>query len=244
MNFAKKRILKDISILQNANLNDSGIFFHVNETNLFEIYFLFLPRNNTPYEYGAYLFKLNADSSSYPFSPPKATFCSLGHQRIHPNFYSCGKVCLSILNTWSGPRWSPSQSLLSIALVIQSVFDECPLKHEPGFENDSHEQMNYNKFIQFENLLNVSRLLDLYESSITHITPFFSEFECFKEIIYSYYKTHFENIKIKINSLSLSTPSSTLFISVYQINIHLDFKLLSRKFRKHFKDYKLSLIDT
>lgn len=35
-----------------------------------------------------------------------------GRCRFNPNLYNCGKVCLSLLGTWSGPSWDPATSTL------------------------------------------------------------------------------------------------------------------------------------
>ena len=35
-----------------------------------------------------------------------------GTVRFNPNLYHCGKVCLSLLGTWSGPSWQPGISTL------------------------------------------------------------------------------------------------------------------------------------
>lgn len=35
-----------------------------------------------------------------------------GRVRFNPNLYDCGKVCLSLLGTWSGPSWEPGVSTL------------------------------------------------------------------------------------------------------------------------------------
>ena len=35
-----------------------------------------------------------------------------GKVRFNPNLYECGKVCLSLLGTWSGPSWNPAVSTL------------------------------------------------------------------------------------------------------------------------------------
>ena len=32
--------------------------------------------------------------------------------RFNPNLYNCGKVCLSLLGTWSGPGWVPGESTI------------------------------------------------------------------------------------------------------------------------------------
>lgn len=35
-----------------------------------------------------------------------------GSVRFNPNLYNCGKVCLSLLGTWSGPSWDPATSTI------------------------------------------------------------------------------------------------------------------------------------
>ena len=71
----------------------------------------------------------------YPISPPKVKFINLnGQVRFHPNLYKCGKVCLSILNTWHGPGWTSVQTLSSVLLSIQSLMNEHPIQNEPGWE--------------------------------------------------------------------------------------------------------------
>lgn len=43
-----------------------------------------------------------------------------GRVRFNPNLYACGKVCLSLLGTWTGPSWVPGTSTL--LQVRQSLF--------------------------------------------------------------------------------------------------------------------------
>ena len=55
--------------------------------------------------------------------------------RFGPNLYACGKVCLSLLGTWEGPKWNPKKSSLFQVLVsIQSLMlgSEHPFFLEPG----------------------------------------------------------------------------------------------------------------
>jgi hypothetical protein len=56
-----------------------------------------------------------------------------GRTRMHPNLYVAGKVCLSILGTYSGPSWSANMTLETILLNLQSLLDENPLANEPAF---------------------------------------------------------------------------------------------------------------
>jgi ubiquitin-conjugating enzyme E2 Z len=76
-----------------------------------------------------------------------------GRVRFNPNLYSNGKVCLSILGTWSGPSWSPVQTLSSVLLSIQSLMNEKPYHNEPGFERpNSSDSQNYNDCIRHETI--------------------------------------------------------------------------------------------
>nr|CDS33456.1 ubiquitin conjugating enzyme E2 Z [Hymenolepis microstoma] len=110
---------------------------------------------DTPYEGGFFIFYI-AFSHDYPLSPPKVRLLSTGNGsvRFGPNLYANGKVCLSILGTWSGPQWTPTQCLTSVLLSIQSLMNEEPYYNEPGFENrvDQIASKNYNETIRHETL--------------------------------------------------------------------------------------------
>ncbi len=71
-----------------------------------------------------------------------------------PNLYANGKVCLSILGTWSGPSWTPTQTLGSVLLSIQSLMSEKPYTNEPGFEKAENSRVveDYNDVISHETL--------------------------------------------------------------------------------------------
>lgn len=61
-----------------------------------------------------------------------------GGLRLNPNLYQCGKVCLSLLNTWTGSKseqWTPGKStILQVLLSIQAlVLNAKPFFNEPGY---------------------------------------------------------------------------------------------------------------
>jgi len=66
--------------------------------------------SDTPYENGYYFFNIKFPND-YPFSPPKVKYLTTNGIRFNPNLYACGKVCLSILGTWTGPSWTSVQHL-------------------------------------------------------------------------------------------------------------------------------------
>ena len=70
------------------------------------------------------------------FPPPILTYKSQNKVRIHPNIYVNGKVCLSILGTWSGPSWTHTMDITTVLLTIQSLLDNNPLANEPGYEKN------------------------------------------------------------------------------------------------------------
>ena len=49
--------------------------------------------------------------------------------------YVDGKVCLSILHTWQGPKWASTMKISTVLVILQSLMDQDPLRHEPGYES-------------------------------------------------------------------------------------------------------------
>lgn len=93
----------------------------------------------TPYALVPFFFDL-ALPAEYPREPPLAHFHAhyVGNERLNPNLYVDGKVCLSLLGTWSGPAWDPQRStLLQVLVSLQGlVLVEEPYFNEPGHECD------------------------------------------------------------------------------------------------------------
>ena len=92
--------------------------------------------DDTPYANGCFVFDILLQQ--YPKQPPKVKFVTTGggKYRMNPNLYEDGKVCLSLLGTWSGPAWQPGEStLLQVLVSIQSlILVPDPYFNEPGWE--------------------------------------------------------------------------------------------------------------
>lgn len=63
-----------------------------------------------------------------------------GGLRLNPNLYDNGKVCLSLLNTWTGhgsEKWIPNKStMLQVLVSIQAlILNNKPFFNEPGYDN-------------------------------------------------------------------------------------------------------------
>jgi ubiquitin-protein ligase len=118
--------------------------------------FLSLGPEDTPYANGCFLFDIWV--SDYPKTAPKVKFLTTGQGRVrfNPNLYNCGKVCLSLLGTWSGPGWQPNKStLLQVLVSIQGlILVPDPYFNEPGFAHGrgkkTHDAQSdaYNKNIR------------------------------------------------------------------------------------------------
>lgn len=111
---------------------------------------------DTPYEYGFFLFKMEFPDT-YPHIPPHVTLMTTGggSVRFNPNLYADGKVCLSILGTWSGPSWSPVNTVSSVLLSIQSLMNYYPYQNEPGFSEEpitAKHVREYNLYLRYQTL--------------------------------------------------------------------------------------------
>ncbi|KAL7060855.1 hypothetical protein AAHC03_09843 [Spirometra sp. Aus1] len=132
-----------------------GICVTPDAEDLKRIYALITGPIDTPYEGGFFLFLLVCPPD-YPNSPPKVKLLTTGNGtvRFNPNLYANGKVCLSILGTWTGPEWTPAQSLSSVLISIQSLMNQEPYYNEPGFSTERFpgDSKRYNDIIRHETL--------------------------------------------------------------------------------------------
>ena len=92
----------------------------------------------TPYHDAVFIFDLQLPPE-FPMQPPSVHYISHG-ERINPNLYENGKVCLSLLGTWTGRQscelWNPeTSSVLQVLISIQGlVLCEMPYFNEAGYE--------------------------------------------------------------------------------------------------------------
>ena len=132
-----KRILwelKDYEKNKEEN-NKNGIYLAYNEENIYKLD-LVLVGSDGPYLGCFFEFNIVLPPT-YPFSPPKFKFKSPDeNMRIHPNLYGSGKVCLSVINTWSGPGWTACNTILSVCNILLGMVLSLknPLSAEPAYE--------------------------------------------------------------------------------------------------------------
>ncbi|KAI0565793.1 Ubiquitin-conjugating enzyme [Gracilaria domingensis] len=135
----QRRIATEVaSLLSSLPLSwSSSILLRVDEDRYDILRACIFGPEDTPYDSGAFLFDIYLPLD-YPVNPPKFSLLTTGagKVRFNPNLYSNGKVCLSLLGTWSGPSWNQSSTILQVLVSIQSlIFVSDPYFNEPGYES-------------------------------------------------------------------------------------------------------------
>ncbi|CAL9130869.1 unnamed protein product [Musa textilis] len=130
-----KKVQQEWSILE-KNLPDD-IYVRVFEDRMDLIRAVIVGAYGTPYQDGLFFFDFHLPSE-YPQVPPSVYYRS-GGLRMNPNLYVDGKVCLSLLNTWTGKGsevWDPSfSSVLQVLVSLQGlVLNDKPYFNEAGYE--------------------------------------------------------------------------------------------------------------
>ncbi|KAG6507627.1 hypothetical protein ZIOFF_032978 [Zingiber officinale] len=132
----------------------------------------------TPYHDGLFFFDVYFPPQ-YPQVPPIVHYHS-GGLRLNPNLYKCGKVCLSLLNTWSGTgceRWNPSNStMLQVLVSIQAlVLNAKPYFNEPGYAPTANTEYGEQKSLTYNEdtfLLSCTTMLYSLRKPPMHFSDF------------------------------------------------------------------------
>ena len=146
------RLLKDVKHIIKNPLTDNGIYYIHDDSDLLKGYALIIGPEDTPYYGGNYFFELKYPFD-YPHTPPKVTYCTNGDEvRFNPNLYKCGKVCISLLNTWRGEQWTSCQSISTVLLTLCTILCKDPLLNEPGVAQTHQDMKNYTDIIEYSNI--------------------------------------------------------------------------------------------
>ena len=242
-----KRILNELKELENSKslFEKDGIYYHYNDDKVDIIYIMIIGPKNTPYENGFYFFELEYPDN-YPMVPPKMKYHTQGtlpfckpykdypnthmfHTRFNPNLYVDGKVCLSMLNTWSGPGWVPTNTIINILVAIQAlVLNEEPLRNEPGFETACDKDIySYNLVIKYANIK--IAILDQLKSNDLYI------FECFREKMKELFIKNIDIIIQKIEEFQnidkdiIASPAYNMVFKIDYLNLINYFKIIHTK---------------
>eukprot|EP00811_Abedinium_folium_P000090 NODE_10081_length_1377_cov_13.209600.p1 GENE.NODE_10081_length_1377_cov_13.209600~~NODE_10081_length_1377_cov_13.209600.p1 ORF type:complete len:371 (+),score=68.02 NODE_10081_length_1377_cov_13.209600:89-1114(+) len=148
-----KRVQRDFRQVCRDPLPGTFVFADENEATV--AHCLLAGNEGTPYEGGMFYFYVSCPDD-YPMSPPRVRLMTTGSGTcgFNPNLYPNGKVCLSILHTWTGPGWQPVHSLASVLVSIQSLMHDRPYHNEPGYETERYpgDTKAYNDVIRHQTL--------------------------------------------------------------------------------------------
>lgn len=188
-----KVIAKDIQILQKSLPAGIWVKTFENRVDLFSI--MIRGPEKTPYAGGLFLFDVKIPPT-YPIQPPLCHYYSYCDDRLNPNLYEDGKVCLSLLGTWSGhgvELWSPNNSnLLQLLVSIQGlILVSEPYYNEAGFDSQRGQKLAkensrvYNEMALIKVVQSMTNMLKLnmHQSDVKN-TGYF------KDEILEHVKTH------------------------------------------------------
>jgi len=225
-----KRILRDVMVINKDPLDDLGIYVHWNENNIFHAKACIIGPQDTPYSHGFYFFDITFPKE-YPHVPPKVIYQTRdGKIRFNPNLYTCGKVCVSILNTWAGPQWTSCQSLKSVLISLQSLLNDKPIQNEPGFENEIGDKCKiYNKIISYQNV----------KVAIIKMMNSPGNFDIFIPKMREYYINNFKQIirKVEQDYKNDDYSDKKIYSPIYQMEMETNYLKILENLETIFKKF-------
>jgi len=227
----QKRIEKELKILKASPIDDN-IFLQFPKNNR-EVRVLMIGSSDTPYENGFFFFDVKIPET-YPFSPPKIKYYTLDRKkqlRFNPNLYRNGKVCISIINTWNGPTWTPCNTIASTILSIQGmVLTKHALKNEPGYDKSSKKTLDeYDNIISY-GALNIG-VLDMIEN-----VP--NKFKKFQPIMKDFFMKKYEWFMNECKERSLEHDGKKYISKIYNFEVVPNYKELGNRFKEIYENYK------
>jgi ubiquitin-conjugating enzyme E2 Z len=225
-----KRLLSDVKAILKSPLTENGIYYIHDDTDIMKGYAMIVGPEDTPYFGGFYFFKISYPRD-YPHTPPRVTYHTNGDNiRFNPNLYKCGKVCVSLLNTWRGEQWTSCQTISTMLLTLCTLLCKNPLLNEPGVSITHQDFDKYTKIIEYKNvelamLAMLNKKKGVYPEDLDMFYPFLKE--------------NFEKNKEKVVAFleSKKGMNETIKTDMYSMLVAIDYEGLLKKVQQ----YKLNL---
>ncbi|CAG8504777.1 13785_t:CDS:2 [Ambispora leptoticha] len=152
MSSAANILLKQFKELTNNPVPGFTVALH-DDSNVFEWDVGIIGAPNTVYE-GGYFKATLKFPDDYPFNPPTFKF---NNDFFHPNVYSDGRLCISILHPpgddptsgeTAAERWNPTQSVESILISIVSLLVDPNCSSPANVVMYRKERESYNSIVR------------------------------------------------------------------------------------------------
>lgn len=220
------RLLRDVKQIIKNPLTENGIYYIHDDTDMLKGYALIIGPSETPYFGGSYFFEFEYPRD-YPHSPPKVKYWTNGQKiRFNPNLYTCGKVCVSLLNTWRGDQWTSCQTISTVLLTLCTLLCKNPLLNEPGVGKTHPDREVYDEIVEYGNI--DIAICDIIEKKDGVYMPFFDIFYPFvKENFIKNYDKLIEFAEKKNGDFK--NTAVNVKTSLYSMNVNVDYnKVLLR----------------
>ena len=218
------RLLRDVRNIMKNPLTENGIYYTHDDEDILKGYALIIGPSETPYFGGNYFFEIQYPAN-YPHSPPHVIYCTNGDNiRFNPNLYKCGKVCVSILNTWRGEQWTSCQTISTLLLTLCTLLCKNPLLNEPSVTSTHADFNNYTKIIQYKNIeIAILKMVN----KTAGVYP--EKFDFFYSIIKEIFLKNKEAVQKYLESKAQdNTQSGHLTTGLYNMNVLINYpKLLA-----------------
>lgn len=217
------RLLTDVKQIIKNPLTDNGIYYSHDDSDMLKGYAMIVGPEGTPYFGGFYFFDFQFPYD-YPYSPPKVTYMTNdGYTRYNPNLYKDGKVCVSILNTWNGDKWSSCQTINSILLTLCSLLNDAPLGNEPGINRLDRDFIPYQKSIEFSNInFSICSMINLSTQSIP------PPFEMFYPFMRENFLKNYDKLMEFVEAYQIDEPGYQI-VHIYKMSTYIDYRELKEK---------------
>jgi ubiquitin-conjugating enzyme E2 Z len=229
-----QRLIKDVKDIMKNPLTDNGIYYHHDEEDMLRGYAMIVGPSETPYYAGYYLFEL-VFPPDYPHSPPKVTSMTQGERiRFNPNMYATGKVCISILNTWTGEQWTSCQTISTVLLTLCTLLCKDPLLNEPGITINNTDMDKYTRIIEYYNI--EIALLRMLRKEPTLLTE---PYQYFYPAMVELWEKNKHSVKLFIEEKCKTQKREDVTTICYSMRVEIYYKKLYKSFMELYNRFSL-----
>ncbi|KAK9051708.1 hypothetical protein SSX86_028336 [Deinandra increscens subsp. villosa] len=204
-----KKVQQEWSIL--ANDLPETIYVRVFEERMDLIRAGVVGAPGTPYHDCLFFFDIFLPPE-YPLEPPVVHYDS-GGLRVNPNLYESGKVCLSLLKTWTGTgteTWNPNGStILQVLLSLQAlVLNQNPYFNEAGYDQQvgsPEGEKNSSSYNENAFLMSCKSMLYILRKPPKH----------FEALVEEHFRKHCAHILMSCKAYLEGVPVGCAFESPY-----------------------------